>query len=221
MELTEVMRTTFACRDWTDEPVDDATLHQILDSARFAPTGGNRQGCHVIVVKDPAQRAALVPLIQEPMNIYWHQRAAGEAPWNTIEPSSIDDAEAGADPVDHMGCANYMNAPVVLVIAVDLSVVASFDSKLDRVGVISGASVYPLVWNILLGARNAGLGGVLTTGIATNEAQVQEILGLPSHFAAAALLPIGHPVKQLTKLTRRGVDDFVTVDRFDGKAFTS
>lgn len=220
MELNEVMRTTFACRDWTDEPVDDQTLHRILDAARFAPTGGNRQGCHVIVVNDPDQRSALVPLIQEPMNIYWHQRMAGEAPWNTIDPSSIDDAEAGADPIDRMGCANYMNAPVVLVVTVDLSVVASFDSKLDRVGVISGGSVYPLVWNILLAARDEGLGGVLTTGIARNEHQVRSILGVPDNHAVAALLPIGHPVKQLTKLTRHGVDEFVTVNRFDGAPFT-
>ena len=54
MELSEVMRTTFSCRQWTDEPVDDATIYRILDNARFAPNGGNRQGWHVTVVKDRA-----------------------------------------------------------------------------------------------------------------------------------------------------------------------
>ena len=48
MDLYEVMRTTFACREWTDEPVSDETLHRVLDNARFAPNGGKRQGQHII-----------------------------------------------------------------------------------------------------------------------------------------------------------------------------
>ncbi len=46
MELYEVMRTTFAAREFTDDPVDDATLYRVLENARFAPSGGNRQGAH-------------------------------------------------------------------------------------------------------------------------------------------------------------------------------
>ena len=43
MELHDVMRTTFAAREFTDDPVDDATLYRMLEHARFAPGGGNRQ----------------------------------------------------------------------------------------------------------------------------------------------------------------------------------
>ena len=57
MELYEVMRTTFAARDFVDEPVSDESLARILDNARFAPSGGNRQGWKVIVVRDDATRA--------------------------------------------------------------------------------------------------------------------------------------------------------------------
>jgi hypothetical protein len=41
--------------------------------------------------------------------------------------------------------------------------VAALDKELDRVGIVGGASVYPLVWNILLAARNEGFGGTITT----------------------------------------------------------
>ena len=44
MELYEVMRSTFAAREFTDAPLSDDTLCTILDNARFAPSGGNRQG---------------------------------------------------------------------------------------------------------------------------------------------------------------------------------
>ena len=51
MELYDVMTTTFSGRDFTEEALPDATLYRILDRARFAPSGGNRQGWKVIVVR--------------------------------------------------------------------------------------------------------------------------------------------------------------------------
>ena len=48
MDLYDVMRTTFAARQFTDAPVEDAVIRRILDNARFAPSGGNRQGWKVI-----------------------------------------------------------------------------------------------------------------------------------------------------------------------------
>ncbi len=219
MDLDEVMRTTFSCRDWTDEPVDDAILERILDRARFAPNGGNRQGWHVIVLKDRATRERLIPLIRPTTSVYVAQVQAGEAPWNTIHPTSVDIEEAIAADPDFPGLDRLVDVPVLLAVTVDLSVVASFDQHLDRVGVISGASIYPFVWNILLAARNEGLGGVLTTYLAGREAEAQEVLGVPSHHAIAALVPLGHPVKQLTRLKRKAVSEFTTIDRFDGPAF--
>ena len=59
MELREAMRTTAAVREFTGEPVPPATLHRILDDARFAPSGGNQQGWHVTIVRDPALRLGL------------------------------------------------------------------------------------------------------------------------------------------------------------------
>jgi hypothetical protein len=41
MDLYDVMTTTFASRDFTDEPLPADTLFKILDRARFAPSGGN------------------------------------------------------------------------------------------------------------------------------------------------------------------------------------
>ncbi|MFV0524477.1 MAG: nitroreductase family protein [Acidimicrobiales bacterium] len=221
MELDEVMRTTFACREWTDEPVDDGTLYRILDRARFAPNGGNRQGWHVIVLNDRGTRRRLVPLILPTTSVYVAQARAGEAPWNTIDPTSVDVEAARADPVGFPGVEEMVHAPVVLVVTVDLSVVASFDAEQNRIGVISGASIYPFVWNILLGARNEGLGGVLTTYLAGAEPEVQALLGIPTHHAVAAMVPLGHPVRQLTRLRRLPVEDFTTVDRFDGPTFTA
>jgi hypothetical protein len=81
---------------------------------------------------------------------------AGEAPWNTINPTGLSDTEIAATVVPRGLIDKITKAPVLLIVFVDLSVVASMDSELDRIGVISGASVYPFVWDILLCARNEG-----------------------------------------------------------------
>ena len=110
-------------------------------------------------------------------------------------------------------------APVVLVVCVDLTFVSSFDKDLPRVGVISGASIYPFVWNILLAARNEGLGGVLTTFLANQEEGARKLLALPENFAIASMIGIGKPVKQLTKLKRKPVSEFARIDTWDGETF--
>ena len=219
MELYDVMRTAFAARDFTADRVPDEVLDRILDNARFAPSGGNRQGWHVIVVRDLAKRAALGPLIEPTYKRYLAEVKAGANPWNTIAPAEVSQADVDAVAIPPGFIDRLIHAPVLLLVTVDLAVVASMDQHLSRIGVISGASIYPLVWNILLAARNEGLGGTLTTFLAAEEAKAKALFGIPDNHALAAMLPIGKSVKQLTRLRRNPVAAFATVDAFDGDAF--
>ncbi len=226
MDLFEVMRTTFSCRDFTDDPVTDDQLHRILDAARFAPSGGNRQGSHVVVVRDRAVRQRLGDLCGPTMRLYAAQGAAGEMPFNTVTESTVDVEAAmtgeGSPPTGRRDLFDRLgDVPVVLVVSVDLSVVASMDKDLDRVGVVTGASVYPLVWNILLAARTEGLAGVVTTAVVPAEDEVRTLLGLPGHHAVAAMIPLGVPVRRLTRLSRQAVEEFTTIDRYDGPPLTA
>ncbi len=221
-ELDTVMRTTFAARTFTDEDVSDDEIAAILDAARFAPSGGNRQGWRVVVVRDPERKAELVECGIPVLRRYVAETLAGHHPLNTIEPSPVSDEQVAAvDDAQLDWYRNMARAPVLLVIGVDLSVVASVDAGLDRVGVASGASIYPFVQNILLVARSRGLSGVLTTFAASGEPTVQALLGLPSHVAVAAVVPLGHPTKILTKLDRHPVETFARRDRWDGEPLAS
>ena len=220
MELNEVMRTAFAARKFTGEPLPDAVLYEILEHARFAPSGGNRQGNRVIVVRDPRTRDTLAKLAEPATKRYAAQKAAGENPWNSIVPSALADSVFEQTESPPLRTHPFRNADVVLVFAVDLKVVASTDQYLDRVGVISGASIYPFVWNVLLGVRQAGFGGTITTLAVSREPEVQALLGIPSEFAVAAIVPLGRPVKQLTKLRRHRVEQIATREHFAGEPFT-
>ena len=221
MEVYDAMRTTFAARDYTDDPVSDETLYRILDNARFAPSGGNRQGWRVMVIKDKALRCQLKETVAPTIKRYKSEAVAGETPFNSIDPTSVTDETVDKMPAAFPLIDDLEQAPVVLVVCVDLKVVSSFDKDLPRVGLVSGASIYPFVWNILLAARNEGLGGVLTTFLANQEAKAKSLLALPDHFAVASMIGIGKPKKQLTRLRRNPVDEFARVDRWDGDIFTA
>jgi nitroreductase len=219
VELYDVMRTTFAARDFTDDSLPDDVLWRIFDNARFAPSGGNRQGAHITVVRDADVRRRLAELGTGAARRYLAQLTAGENPWNPIRPSGVPQDVIDDTEVPDAFVAPFLQAPVVLVVSVDLSVVAAIDQDLDRVGLAGGASVYPLVWNILLAARNEGYGGTFTTMAIAQEKHVRQLLGLPDTHAVAAIVPLGKPTRQLTKLRRQSVAEFVTLGSFDGPAF--
>jgi len=219
MDLYDAMRTTAAVREFTDDPLPDEVLARILENARFAPSGGNRQGTQIIVVRDRATRERLVELTASGARRYTAQIAAGEGPWNSVTPTAVSAEQIAATEVLPHFTEPLLNAAVVLVVFVDLRLVASVDQDLDRVGVISGASVYPLVWNILLAARNEGFGGTITTMAVAEEPALKELLGVPDPYAVACVVPMGKPVKQLTKLRRIEVADLARRENWNGEPF--
>jgi nitroreductase len=228
MELHQALRTTGAVRDFTPEPVPDDVVHGVLDAARFAPNGGNRQAWHVIVVRDPATKVALRDLYLPGWYEYLAQRDAGLTPF---APVTDRDAEAAAithadeyatDPskAPHAFAERLHESPVLLVVLADLRNLAALDRDLDRYTMVGGASIYPFAWSILLAAHDAGLGGVMTSVAIRREPALRELFHLPDHVAVAAVLALGHPVRRATKLRRSPVETFTTVDTYDGESFT-
>ncbi len=242
MELYEVMRTTPATRAFRETPVPDGVLYRMLDHARFAPSGGNRQGWRVVVVKDPALRRRIRDLSQLGWREYMAHASQGLVPFAPREHGRWPGPPAGAgeeglDAVDASGPAVDLEraretpapnsfvdhldvAPVLLLLCGELGVLACVDNGLDRQSIVGGASIYPFGHNLLLAARNEGLGGVMTSVLVRQEPAVRELIGLPDGYALAALIALGYPQREITKLSRRPVEEFTMVDRFGGPAFT-
>ena len=211
-----MMRTTAAVREFTDDPLPDEVLHTILENARFAPSGGNRQGVKFEVVRVTDTREGLVGATMPGARRYHAQRAAGETPFSGYDSSQVTEEQVAQTEVPDQVVEPLRRAPVVLVVCVDLRAVAALDKDLDRIGVVAGASVYPLVWNILLAARNEGFGGTITTMAVAEEPALKRLLGIPDPYAVAAVVPLGRPVRQLTRLTRVGVDEMTHVGHWQG-----
>ena len=225
MELTDALRSTGSVRAFLDEPVSDETLYAILDDARFAPSGGNRQAWHVIIVKDDRRRRALRDLYLDGWHDYVAHVLAGLVPFSPLASeedravalSKRDAAIAVSDPDGFP--ETLENVPVMLVICADLSALAATDRDLGRYQIAGGASIYPFVWNVLLAARSRRLGGVMTTIATRNESGVRKVLDLPDHQIVASIVALGHPASRATKLKRRAVEEFTTTDTYDGDRF--
>ena len=128
MDLIETLRSTAAVRDFTDEPVPDEVIARILDNARFAPSGGNRQGWRVVVMQDPETRRKLRDIYLAGWYEYLAMSRAGLTPW-----APITDREAEAQAVESAdeigegrvggtrGFAEHLeDVPVLLVVLADL-----------------------------------------------------------------------------------------------------
>ena len=229
MELIEALRTTGAVRDFLDTPVPDATVHRLLDTARFAPNGGNRQAWRVIVVKDPALRRDLRDLYLPGWYQYLAQAAAGLTPWAVVTDRELERrATLGAPDLATAagqgpgGFAERLDeVPVMLVLLADLARLSTVDRECGHYTMVGGASIYPFAWSILLAARAEGLAGVMTTMVVREETAVRALLGVPDTLSVVGLLALGVPVHQPTRLRRGPVDSFATVDRFDGPPLAS
>jgi nitroreductase len=226
MDLIEALRSTGAARTFRDEPVPPEVVHRLLDTARFAPNGGNQQAWHVIVLEDAERRRALRDIYLDRWQQYVALRGAGLRPWAPItdraaEAAVVEQAIAARETRGDLGdfAEHFDEVPVLLVLLADLRLLAAMDRDLDRYTMVGGASIYPFAWNLLLAARSEGLGGVITTVAIGSEAEVKALLGVPDSHAVAAVIALGHPVKQPTRLRRDPVEDFTTVDTFDGPAF--
>jgi nitroreductase len=229
MELNDALRSTGSVRDFTGDPVSDDVLYQLLDTARFAPNGGNRQAWHVIVVRDPATRLALRDLYLPGWYEYLPQMEAGLTPFAPVTDAAAEaTARTRAAEFAERGAAapgfaeRLHEVPALLVLLADLRNLAAIDRDLDRYTMVGGASIYPFAWSVLLAAHDAGLGGVITTVAIREEPRVRELFGIPDHVAVAAVLALGYPAgKRATRLRRNPVETFATVDRFDGPALST
>src|SRR5262244_2631584 len=121
MDFRQVVETTGTCRFYRSDPVPDDVLARVLDAARWAPTGGNRQGVRFVVVRDPAKRRQLrdwyLPI--------WEQyvaRATSQS--GAPRPKLLENADHFARHLDQI--------PALVVVCAQLADILATDRHLER-----------------------------------------------------------------------------------------
>jgi nitroreductase len=185
----ELLSTTRSVRRRLDltRPVDPDLLRECIDVATQAPTGGNNQGWHFVVVTDQAKRAQLAE---------WYGPAFAAMYGNP-------DAIVGNLPQDDPGyvettkkvisSAQYLADHLA---EVPVHVIPCIEGRTDNLPVAWQAAIWgsllPAVWSFMLAARARGLGTCWTTLHLTQEQAAAELLGIPDHVMQGALIPVAH-----------------------------
>jgi nitroreductase len=228
MELYEAMRTAGSTRDFRPDPVPTEIVHRVLDNARFAPSGGNRQGWRVIAVDDPGVREAMAGLYLRRWDAYVEAATAGRVYGSgSAQRQGNGQAQGGGTPSSATArflrdadrfARSFALIPLQLVVCVRLGALAIVDRDLDRPSIVGGASIYPFVQNMILGFRSEGLGATFTSLLAADEPEMKRLLDIPDDHAVAGVLSAGYRSEAFpTRLRRRPVEDFAVRNRFDGE----
>ncbi len=178
-------------RNYTDEPIDPATLDKIAMSALRAPSAGNSQGLGVVVITDSEVRRRLANLAGEDVYV-----AAGFDPWISAAPAHV-------------------------VVSVSEKVYRDRYSEPDKLGSDGEPIEWPVpfwwvdagaaLMAILLAAVDEGLGAGFL-GVHSVPA-LAEAIGLPDDQMPIGIVTVGHPAhdRRSSSLDRKPRDENVTV----------
>ena len=211
MEIYDAMSTLRAVRRIKPDPIPEAVLERVLTAATWAPTGGNHQPWRIIAVASPDLKQGLEDLYRP----HWDSYIPGYEQHMQHMPehealSSKKALESGTYLAHHMH-----EAPVICVFCFNTNHITVTDAGLERQSVVGGGSIYPAVQNLLLAARNEGLGCVLTTLLCIEEPSVKALLNIPDDWHTAAFVPLGYPVLGgHGPISRKPIAKMVYRDRF-------
>ncbi|NYD68647.1 nitroreductase family protein [Agromyces atrinae] len=202
LSLDELLTTTRAVRKRLDleRPVPIEVIRDALEIALQAPSGGNRQKWHWIIVTDPEQRRIVAK--------YY---AAAYAEYAKNQPENVTaERERILSSSTHL--ANVIDqVPVLIIGAIDTGT-AELPAA-NQAG--TWGSVLPAAWNLALALRARGLGSTWTTLHLAHEREVAEALGLPDTVHQGVLLPVAYTKGVDFKPGPRvSLDDVVHLDRW-------
>src|SRR5580700_1945550 len=195
MDLYEALYTCRAMRRVRPEPVPLEVQTRMLDAAIRAPTGGNAQTWHFLLVDDPAVKAQLGPLYRDSMDQLWR----------TIYAPRIEQAAADPDHPDSRQFESVRRSAQHLADHFEDFPLFLFGfAQLDR----SGGSIFPAVWSAQLAARAEGVGSALTAVLGVfHGSEAYDILGVPPEegWIMACCVSFGYPLGRWGVAPRRPV----------------
>ena len=201
--LLEGLTTTRSIRRYTDDPIPERVLRDILFAASRAPSGSNRQPFRFVVLTDGPIAAEAKSIIGRGARASWAAKRSHEG----------YDKGSGNDPTSPKArMARSMQRYVDEIDQVPALILPCL-IRYREANPTEGASVYPACQNILLAARALGYGGVMTIWHLFVEAELRTLLELPDNVAIAATITLGKPEGNHGPVRRVPLGDFV----FDGK----
>ena len=212
----ELLTTTRSVRKRLDldRPVPIGLVREALEVALQAPTGGNSQGWHWMVVTDPELRAAIGEHYRRSFEDYrasarYPGRAAGD------DPAAAGGAERQAVQARVAGSADHL-AEVMGRVPVHVIACITTGEELPA-GNQAGlwGSLLPAAWSYQIAARARGLGSAWTTLHLRYEKEIAELLRIPPYVRQGVLLPTAYYTGETFRpAAREPLDTVLHLDRW-------
>lgn len=163
-----------------DRPVPREVILDCINIAQQAPTGGNRQKWHWVVITDPAKKLMIADVYRDVSGDYF----------------ASQDLTGARDPEQSKrvrSSSSYLRDNLEKVPAMVIPCAAGRPEELPLGNQASFyGSIIPATWSFMLALRARGLGSVYTTLHLRDERKVSEALGIPADFTQTALIPVAY-----------------------------
>jgi nitroreductase len=197
----QMIGTARAMRRLRPDPVPDELIRALVWAGTRAASPNNTQLWRFLVVRDPAQRAA----VREALDVFvqWIDSLG--------EPADDSDAKIRAE-ARHL-VVNVDQAPVLIFVCGVHAYPERGPDPRYLWSVVNTASQ-----NILVAARSLGLGATLTMMQVGNEQAVRQVLGLPDDVVIGTMIPVGWPDRPFGPARRLPLDDVLHHDRWPAES---
>jgi nitroreductase len=195
MNLSEIIRERRIIRKYQDKDIPREVMNELLEDALWAPSGTNRQNWYIYVVKGEKKDKLLQSTIQA-SKIF-------KPTLDNLFPEKM--VNITMDFFRNLG-----GAPVLLLVYIprayydikrDMSLSEKYKIEHDRFTNLLSAAA--LIQNILLLAKEKGLGTCWMTAPKNAEDQINEEMGI-ADMELVSIVPIGYPDQNPPAPKRKG-----------------
>lgn len=183
MDLIEAIRNRRSCRRFLPEPIEAASIGQILEAASWAPSPLNSQPWEFVVITGDEKKAALKAAAEKCLQ--WALEKSG---WKWLAGYRMD---------------FLTQAPVIIAVVGDPKK-TGVDQFQEEGTVAYQHACAAAIQNMLLAAHAAGIGTLWFTFF--DKKDVRDILGIAPEKTPLALICAGRPVEAVAQVPRKNVE---------------
>ncbi len=184
MNLSEIIRERRSIRRYQDKDIPREVLNELLEDALWAPSGTNRQNWHIYVVKGEKKEKLYNSMAQAGRIL--KPKLDGLLPEKVVESTMNFFKSLGGAPVLLM---IYMPKHTY-DLTKEMSLSERYKMEYDRY--VNSLSAAALIQNILLLAKEKGLGACWLTGPKYSEETINEVMGITDQ-ELVSVVTIGYP----------------------------
>jgi nitroreductase len=191
--LLEIVKKRRTIRKYMPEPIPDDYIDNVIDAARWAPSGANTQPWEFVIVKDPE--------VKKQMGL-------------TVSGAVARGNEGKVPPQPY-----FEGAPVLIVVCGDPRLMEACPKGEIREELFI-SSMGASIQNMLLAATALGLeGSVWGTVGPLAGVRIKDMLNIPQVFKVSAIVPLGYPALHPSPTFRREIDEISHAEKYDMSKF--